>query len=464
MARKSAANPARTRFAASLAKYLANGTRPPTVEGEPWTFVEFSGEISAARDNKSVSERSVSNWCRGKSLPTEIEPILRVLFGPSASNRHAEARGQLRVEYLKARAELIQRTKPEPAGTRWVARDDQFIMDRMARPTDRRAAQNPLQQQLQVAIRWFTTDLLDPANRLANSRTWSHLSQTVAAFHSVVSDDPLRMPERLGDAYALLLRLGRFLETDNRVRLDPAALDDPLDPDIHGLLTDLVRTAAPWLRGFPSVAAWDDEAGKALVRADLFRTARDFTRIARDQQAISAQDAAEVESLAEAADGANFQGQKAGIRAVSDTKNLILATAGTVAAFLSGAVASDSAAGSLLVRRAGATLTAAEEQMERFADTWPDDLRQALSAILAEARQLIGSAQLVIPDASDQPVPKVEEEQVSPSFERPKFDVPPFRIDFTPSERALNFPELMHDFYARNGRWPYKWELPPLHD
>ena len=125
-----------------------------------------------------------------------------------------------------------------------------------------------MRQQLQVAIREFAATLADRAKRLSNSPLWGDLPATAAAFHAVVDGDPLRMPEQLGIAYARLLRLGRFLETNSRVRDDPMQEHDPLDPDIHGLLTDLVRTAAPWLRGFPTVAAWDDAAGKALVRAE----------------------------------------------------------------------------------------------------------------------------------------------------------------------------------------------------
>ncbi len=152
------------------------------------------------------------------------------------------------------------------------------------------------------------------------------------AFHAVVDGDPLRMPEQLGIAYARLLRLGRFLETDSRVRNDPVQEHDPLDPDIHGLLTDLVRTAAPWLRGFPTVAAWDDEAGKALVRAELFQPARDFTRIARRLQTIPEGDAAEMELLAATANVTTYQGRKAGNRAVGGARNLMLAAAMLVAA------------------------------------------------------------------------------------------------------------------------------------
>lgn len=211
MARKPAASPAGARFAALLAKHLADGTRPATAAGEPWGYAAFAAEVPSSRANDFVSPRSVSNWCNGRSLPAEIEPILRALFGPSLSNRHAGARAELLDAFRAARSEkhavVIARTKPDPAGSRWVVEGNEFIQDRTARSTDKRAAADPLRRQLQMAIRNMAAELIDPTARLSNSRAWGRLSATAAAFHAVVEGDPLRMPERLGDAYALLLRL-----------------------------------------------------------------------------------------------------------------------------------------------------------------------------------------------------------------------------------------------------------------
>jgi hypothetical protein len=361
--------------------------------------------VPSLRDEQGyISPRSVSNWRKGASLPAEIEPILRALFGP-VKGRH-EARETLRAAFLQARAEMFDRAKRDPAGAQWVVQGDQFAIDRTARPTDQRAAADKVRQQLQLAIRATAAELAEAAQRLANSRAWVRLSPTAAAFRAVVEGDPLAMPDRLGEAYALLLRLGRFLETDIRVQRDPAAMDGPLDADIHGLLTDLVRTAAPWLRGFPTVAAWDDAAGKALVRADLFQPASDFTRIARRKQTISARDAAEIEILAEAADATDFQGQKAGSRAAGDVRNLMLAAAETVATFLSGAGAADLATRSLLVQRAGATLAEAEAAVEAFARTLPDDLRHALLALTKEGRRLDAAPPPALSAPPDPPVPQ----------------------------------------------------------
>ncbi|GEM_PF-6596284 len=402
----------RARFAAALLEHLNEGTRPATVKGEPWTFAEFAREIPGLRGNDAASERAISNWCKGTFLPTEIEPILRALFGPRENSRHAEARQALRAEFLAARAEKIEHAKRDPAGPHWVATSREFVIGRTARASDEAAAMDTQRQQLQIAICGMAAELADSAKRLVNTRTWGRLSRTAASFYAVVAADPLALSQRLGEAYPLLLRLGRFLETDIRVQHDNMSIDDPLDVDIYGLLIDLVRTAAPWLRGFPTIAAWDDAAGKQLVRVDLFQPAHEFTRIARAQEAISERDAIEMDLLGETADASDYQGQKAGNRFVGGAQNLMLAAAEVVATFLSGAVTSDFTTRSLLVQRAKATLAAAETQVEAFTAVLPSDLGHALRALAKEVRRLPPSSPPVGPDALDLPVPNDAEEQV----------------------------------------------------
>jgi hypothetical protein len=262
---------------------------------------------------------------------------------------------------------------------------------------------------LQQAVSSIAAELASVAGRLSNSRTWGSLSGTADALHVASAADPIALTRRLGEAYPTLLRLGRFLETDIRIQRDPTSLDDPLDPDVQGLLTDLVRTAAPWLRGFPTVEAWDDAAGRYLLRVNLLSAARDFIRVARAKGAISETSASRMEWIEED-EHQGFQGQKANAWGVGGAQNLILATAEVMALFLSGALPSGAGSQSLLVERAAATLSEAGEQVEKFAETLPSDLGQALRELVKEAAL---STQSSSPRATGESVPPDVEEQAA---------------------------------------------------
>jgi hypothetical protein len=212
-------NPALAQFAALLARHMTDGTRPATAVGEPWTDAALAREVISSRENEFVSPRTVSNWRNGRSLPEEIEPLARALFGQG--DRHAIARDALRTAFVAARAEklalITARAKRDPAGGTWVVEDDKrLVLDRLVRATDQRAALDLLRQQLQTRIRDMAADLIEPAKRLTNSRTWERLSKTVEAFHAVLDCPPAAVTERLGDAYALMLRLGGFAWPDFR--------------------------------------------------------------------------------------------------------------------------------------------------------------------------------------------------------------------------------------------------------
>jgi hypothetical protein len=138
-----------------------------------------------------------------------------------------------------------------------------------------------------------------------------------------------------------------------------------------------VRIAAPWLRGFPTVAKLDDVAGSFLGRADLVQPAREFTRRALGAESISTSDAAEMELLGETADAGTFQGKKAGNRLVGSSKNLMLILTRT----------GNEGQQSLRAQRAREALVSAPDEVAALAATWPPDLRHALLTLVGEWRQ-----------------------------------------------------------------------------
>jgi len=383
-------NSAINRFAALLSRHLADGCRPSGSSGEPWTYAAFANETASSRANQFVSPRTVSNWCQGRSLPVEIEPVLAVLFGRPTNRIHLERRDELLDAFrhawlVKHGNAVFAGAQASPEGATWIIEGtDRFDIDRESLPDDARMASEPLQQQLQSAIRLRAQELAEVSKRLANSMTWGALPSSAEQLHTLIQGGPSTIPDKLGELYACTLRLGRFLETDIRVQGDAAAWDEPLDPDIHGLLTDVVRTVAPWLRRFPTVVAWDDASGKMLNRIDLIPAAREFTRVARDQEIITERAASEVMTLLEAANNDSFIGQKSGNRAAATAKNLLLVAAGISAAALTQV---SPISRSLFTKRVGEALSIAEKAIETFAITLPDDLRHALRALVRSRRR-----------------------------------------------------------------------------
>jgi hypothetical protein len=129
---------AREAFARLLADHVRNGTRPAKTAGEPWTYADLAGEVAFPGVENPVTENTISNWCNGRSLPRQIEPLLRALFGPETSERHAQARKELREAFIKARAEKPRSTtatKTKPAEVRSTDDGEQLSFERSS-PAD----------------------------------------------------------------------------------------------------------------------------------------------------------------------------------------------------------------------------------------------------------------------------------------------------------------------------------------
>src|SRR4051812_22832951 len=85
--------PALTRFAALLEKYRIKGR---------WSYVSLAGKIQSPREKQDfIVANTIANWCHGRSLPSEIEPLIRVLFGPDRNSK-SEKREALRAAFNAA--------------------------------------------------------------------------------------------------------------------------------------------------------------------------------------------------------------------------------------------------------------------------------------------------------------------------------------------------------------------------
>jgi hypothetical protein len=443
------------RKAPALARFAALLDSHRRARGLTYAMLARALPSPRERSDGRAAANTVSNWCKGTALPTEIEPLLRVLFGADR-DKEAQAREALRAAFNAAVAErhgaVISGASPASAAVSWTvaADNDRFVHDPAAEPSDEAAAAFPLQQQLQNAIRRMAAELAEMTavrrDRFGNYATWKRLPDVASAFHQLVEREPSEIPWHLGDAYGFMLELAGFLEADMRLQKDPMASDPPLDADIHRPLSTMVQTAAPWLRGYPTVARLDDEAGRLLARPQLFQNAQEFARVAQGRGVIGADDAGRIDALAQLARlSRDDLARKSGSHAVADVYNLMLAVAELAAAALAGALP---AARAGLARRSGRALADAQQDVSALAEASQSDLRQALQALAAEGRQLEQSEPAVLREASDPPVPEDVEGRARDMILRG--EAPP--VHWRPAIRRLNFHETsLADFRPLTG-------------
>jgi hypothetical protein len=103
-------------FASMLAGHLTFGTRPDG-DGPAWSYAEFAAKVAGWQGSETVSPRSVSNWCCGRSLPGCLVRINDVLFGTArcaARTALVEAFRAARQEKHQARPRAERLASPLP--------------------------------------------------------------------------------------------------------------------------------------------------------------------------------------------------------------------------------------------------------------------------------------------------------------------------------------------------------------
>lgn len=385
MTRAKAQRSAKQKFADALLAHVTNGTRPGNTAGEPWTYEAFASEIVSSQkmaNARVVSPRSVSNWCNGRVLPKEISPILTALFGEQPSAKRADLDRlfrQARREQRKS-IEPIFNAKPDPAGGVWKVEDDHLAIARPQGAGDELSARNVSQTKFQRVVERLASELASESRRLNNARHWDKLSECASELSEAVRCEPEILSDRLPDVYTLIVRLGGFLDTDARIRGDSKDLEEPLPSSIHGALRNLLRVAAPWIRGFPTVVTWDDAAGKFLTDIrDLLKPARDFVKVAREESAITGRDAESFESAALAAEGRGQFAAKASAHTLGYAKNLLIEAIKMIAADEVGDNTNVD-----LVGRLDSVVTNPASGLEDLMASLPEDLRLSIQRTMRE--------------------------------------------------------------------------------
>jgi hypothetical protein len=286
-------------------------------------------------------------------------------------------------------AERISQLRQAPLGARFLKRDDTLIIDPSGDDTDILAAADPLTDQLHDGVRRRARDFSTIAKRVDNQFGWKGLGEAAERFSKAVNRPIADVPAHIGTIYETIVALGSFLDLDARLRTGTYASDaDPLDLEVQRAFSDLIRSAAPWVRRFPTARTLDDETGAFLTRKDLYEPAAAVISAAEATEIISEDDAKLLLSIIEAAKRGDYQGQKAGARGIFSSTNLVTAMA-VILSLEVGMIGNEAAPKSLIAQKGAQFYLSAETYVMKLFEDAPDDIRQALLAMMDDLR--IGS-------------------------------------------------------------------------
>ena len=384
MARKPVVEAPFAAFGALLDGYLRAGRRPDPNNREHWTDVAFARVIPGRdADSAGSSPRSVANWRNGTALPSEIEPILRALFGPLRIDGGAD-RETLRTVYVAARdardGRILSAAEPDPVGEIFVPQGDKLGTPREVPEDDIAAADDPdVVQDHGPAIaqaRALAELVARRDNQLSDG--WGDLLTTARAMLAALDVPTADLPGRLGPAYHASVRLGSLLDQQMGWAKGAPEREKALDDLLARTLRDTVTLVAPMLRVFPGVRRRDGRL-REFMRPEDWPAAQGAAREARAQEVAPDDDLDRIDDMAATGARSGAQGEKSRARLVGTMRNLLLAGATTV--MLSG-YANESP----LVKRLSGFLVAIEREAGIIATGMAADVGAAVKAAVEKAR------------------------------------------------------------------------------
>jgi hypothetical protein len=215
---------------------------------------------------------------------------------------------------------------------------------------------------------------------------WTGFDDAIGRFLTAVEVATAAIPSQIAAVYDATIELASFLDVDSDLRLRPGSNISPLDPITRRSFLDLVRTAAPWIRRFPTACALDDETGAFLLRRDLSEPSLAIVEGARQTDLISAEDRALLKGLLSAIQREGFPAQKAGKRGIQSAKSLTFAAVAIVVTLYSSGIEAEFASHSAICKKAGAFLGQTEAQILQIIGDAPADIRHAISSLLEELK------------------------------------------------------------------------------
>jgi hypothetical protein len=286
--------------------------------------------------------------------------------------------------------QLAEALEQNPSGAKFEPSDDHFIISASGDSTDRDEASDLTTSQLHPQVKLKAAAVANGAMRLANTHGWQSLPGASERFKRIVDDDLTAVADQIGVVWAELVSLGSFLEQDSEVRENPDPVVEPLPPDVRRSLADLVQTAGPWLRRFPTALKLDNEHASFHASSEKIPPAQKVLKLAEDEDIVRRSDAVVINSALAAGQHAGTQSHKAGGFGIFSVRNVVFGATAFVAAHLAEGyiehVGGDIAKQSALAKKSISFLHDGEETLMRFLEDLPADIRAAVRTLIQEIR------------------------------------------------------------------------------
>jgi hypothetical protein len=285
---------------------------------------------------------------------------------------------------------LTPKLSQEQHGAQFELSDDGvFKFASLGNQTDREVAVERTTRLLQLEVQRKARALGDRTIRLSNQPGWSGLVAATNLFSETIDCSGDELADAIATVWSLSVSLGGYLEQDEHARASPEGMVEPLEVDVLRSLRDLVTTAAPWVRRFPTARLLDNEARDFSDPHEALVSATSFLLRVKQAALIRADQGKVVEVALDSGKGDTVVATKArgwGVRSMRNAALAALAIVGIAASGYTDEIGNEIAKHSEVAHRIEQLVIDSEKELLDLLSHLPADIR----AVLKSALDLMG--------------------------------------------------------------------------
>ncbi|MEP0706747.1 MAG: leucine-rich repeat domain-containing protein [Parvibaculum sp.] len=354
-----------------------------TLDAEPRPFSVDEIIETFAAAGYSVPEPSIRGCLNRLDSKGEIKRLSRGVYASAEYTEEAKPPSR---EGIDLAAEVLEEwLTPEPRGARVEVQGDRFAISKSGEEDDVEASLKPVVRQLHKQCIQKAAMLAERVQRMSNQPGWANLRQTLVQFRKVIEQPTEDLAEHVAEAWSLSVSLGCLVEQDDAARTARGSMVEPLEADARWLLADLVQTAGPFVRQFPTARNLDDDLASFHSASDHFDAAVSTVNIAVEVELLNLPDGELILAVVDTAHGTGHQSEKARDWSIYTARNIaagaLLFVVGSVTTGALAQVGTEVAQQSRLAGVARDFLLRSESEIVDLTQRLPADVRAAIREV-----------------------------------------------------------------------------------
>ncbi len=339
-----------------------------------------------------------------KSIALRIAGQGDDFWGPTKEPRRSVEVNKEIMEWWEAerRSLSLASAQQQSIGNKWAARENHLHITQEVFADDIEAANDPTTRKAHASLIRKAEDFSAAARKFEDHYGWSGFTADFDRLKAGLCCQSDALAENAWEIYDTTLTIASYLQQDNDNRRGAVFSNAALSAEHRRQFTDFVRSLAPFVRRFPTVAKEDENAANFLQRISV-ELSRSLLDSAHCGGVITDKDRDLMAALLAAMERNGLPAEKAGIRAHFSIRNLAF----VAAMFVASTVAQGTAQKMVLYDKVTDWLAERGDEVTEIVADAPADIRATIEAILEDVKREKQD------DGDDLPDPAIEPDGAS---------------------------------------------------